>query len=87
MKSLSIVVVALVIATGCAHSPRAPKTANPEEIERVKQRAANDLNCPAESVTVGVLQQGGMMTPWTFSAKGCDKTATYLSRAGTIIRN
>lgn len=87
MKSLSLAVVAFVFATGCAHSPRAPKTANPAEVERVQKRAAVDLGCPAESVTVEVLEQGGMMTPWTFSAKGCEKSATYLSRAGTLLRN
>ena len=86
MKNLSLVLT-IVFFAGCAHSPREPKTVNPAELEKIQKRAAVDLNCPSEGVTVEVLEQGGMMTPWTFSAKGCDKTATYLSRAGTIIRN
>ncbi len=87
MKNLALVVVALAVSTGCAHSPRAPKTANPAEVEKIQKRAAVDLNCPNEAVTVEVLEEGNMMRPWTFAAKGCDKTATYLARAGTILRN
>lgn len=87
MNKFALVVVALAVATGCAHSPKGPKAANPAELEKIQKRAAVDLNCPNEAVTVEVLEEGGMMTPWTFAAKGCEKSATYLSRAGTIIRN
>lgn len=77
----------LVLCAGCAHAPKGPKTANPAEVEKVAKRAALDLSCPAESVTVEVLEAGGLMTPWTFAARGCERSATYLSRAGTLFRN
>jgi PBP1b-binding outer membrane lipoprotein LpoB len=88
-RSLAVV-VSLVFFAGCAHSnankaAAEPKAANPAEVEKVKKRAEIDLNCQA--VTVEVLEQGSMMQPWTFAAKGCDKSATYLARMGTIIRN
>jgi hypothetical protein len=87
-KLLTVVTVScLVLAslTGCAHRQAGPKQANPAEVEKVQKRAELDLNCP--TVTVEVLQEGNMMSPWTFAAKGCDKSATYLARMGTILRN
>jgi hypothetical protein len=87
MKKLIILFAVFAFATGCAHSQKGPKTASSSEVEKIQKRAAVDLNCAAENVTVEVLQEGGMMTPWTFAAKGCDKSATYLSRMGTILRN
>lgn len=86
------VVMFLAFSAGCAHSGSnstkanaEPKAANPAEVEKVKKRAEIDLNC--NEVSVEVLEQGSMMRPWTFAAKGCDKSATYLARMGTIIRN
>lgn len=90
MRSIYFLAVVLVSVAGCAHSEkgeRAPKAANQAEVDRVTKRAAVDLNCPEANVTVEVLEVGGLMRPWSFAAKGCDKTATYLSRAGTLIRN
>lgn len=87
MKTLITLFAVFGFATGCAHSQPRPKTASSSEVEKIRKRAAVDLNCPAENVAVEVLQEGGLMTPWTFAAKGCDKSATYLSRMGTILRN
>ena len=56
MKNLSLVLT-IVFFAGCAHSPREPKTVNPAELEKIQKRAAVDLNCPSEGVTVEVLER------------------------------
>lgn len=86
-KSFTCLVLALAVLSGCAHTPKEKKApvANPAEVEKVQRRAEADLNC--QNVTVEVLEVGSMMRPWTFVAKGCDKSATYMARMGTIIRN
>ncbi|MFT3711493.1 MAG: hypothetical protein QM817_27985 [Archangium sp.] len=85
---VAVASLALASLTGCAHRQSGAATTkqpNPAEVEKVQKRAEIDLGCNA--VTVEVLQEGNMMNPWTFAAKGCDKSATYLARMGTIIRN
>ncbi len=86
-KTILAVAATFTLLTGCAHtsSEKAGKGANPAEVEKVQRRAEADLSC--QQVTVEVLEEGNMMRPWTFVAKGCDKSATYLTRMGTIIRN
>lgn len=86
-KTIVAVAVTFALFTGCAHTPKekAAKRPNPAEVEKVQRRAEADLGC--QQVTVEVLEEGTMMRPWTFLAKGCDKSATYLARMGTIIRN
>lgn len=86
-KSFLALSFTAALFSSCAHTPK-EKTAkgpNPAEVEKVQRRAEADLNCA--TVTVEVLEEGSMMRPWTFVAKGCDKSATYLARMGTIMRN
>ena len=87
MKKLVLMFGLTLVA--CAHNsqPKEPKPVNPAEVDRIRSRAAAELSCAEENVTVEVLEHGNTFKPWTFVAKGCDKTATYLSRMGTIIRN
>lgn len=84
-RSIISSVLVLSALTGCAHGSKGPRAANPAEVAQVQKRAEVDLSC--NEVTVEVLQAGNMMQPWTFAARGCEKSATYLSRMGTIIRN
>jgi hypothetical protein len=90
--NLKLMAVTCFLAmVGCAHDKSAEgeapreKQASASSIEAVRKRAAFEMSCPAESLEVTVLETGNMMRPWTFGAAGCDKRATYLYRAGTII--
>lgn len=88
MKRPLFFLVAMLMGLGCAHkqSAKEPRDADPAAVEQVRKRAAIDLSCQ-EDVKVEVLEQGSMMRPWTFAASGCGRTASYLSRMGTLIRN
>lgn len=82
-------VIGLVFALGaCAHhrEERAGTGEESAEAQAIKKRAMGDLNC-SEEIKVEVIQEGNMMRPWTFQASGCGQRATYLTRAGMIIRN
>lgn len=88
MKNIVTLAAFILILDGCAHSSERPtKEASDSGTEAVRRRASADLNCPEESLEVRVLETGNMFRPWTFSAKGCNQSASYLSRMGTIIRN
>ncbi|MGV3626041.1 MAG: hypothetical protein ACO1OB_34850 [Archangium sp.] len=86
-KSFLALTISLALFSGCAHTPKekVAKTPNPAEVAKVQRRAEADLGC--SQISVEVLEEGNMMRPWTFVAKGCDKTATYISSVGGIMRN
>jgi hypothetical protein len=87
MQKLLLVLVLSLTTLSCAHKKAAAveKEADPAAVEQVRKRAVVDLGC--EDVKVDVLERGSMMRPWTFAVAGCGKTASYLSRMGTLIRN
>ncbi|HCF62452.1 MAG TPA: hypothetical protein DFS52_31235 [Myxococcales bacterium] len=93
MKAIPIIGAAVLALSlvGCggkaarSDEARQPKQASNSATEAIAKRAAFDLGCPEDQLTVTVIETGNMMRPWTFGVAGCNKRATYLSRAGTII--
>jgi len=89
MKKYAILGV-LLLSGACASTgskPSAIKAPSEDAVQAIRDRASFDLACPKESIEVVVIEAGGMMRPWTFGATGCGKQASYLSRAGTIVKN
>lgn len=96
MRLIHLTALILLALQGCAHrSANADTSAKAEDkgtsdttadVEQITKRARVDLDC-AEPIKVEVIEEGNMWRPWTFSAKGCGKSASYLSRMGTIMRN
>ncbi len=89
MKKLAVLAAVLVLGA-CASTgskPAAKKAPSEEALQALRERASFDLACPKESIEVTVLEVGGWTRPWTFGVTGCDKTATYMSSGGTIVKN
>ena len=90
MKAISSFIALSVVICGCAHQ-QADKAssgaASDESIQAIRKRAAFDLDCPADELAISVVEKGNFMRPWTFGAAGCDRSKTYLYRAGTIVAN
>lgn len=89
MKKYAIL-AAVLLTAACATTgskPAAKKAPSAESVQAIRDRASFDLGCPKEAIEVIVIEEGGMLHPWTFGATGCEKKATYLSSGGSIMKN
>lgn len=69
----------LMLLGGCA-------TVRSQWQDDVHTRAAFDLNCPKEQVTVTLLSKGSPVSGPVYGAQGCNRRATYIADTRNGVR-
>jgi hypothetical protein len=87
MMNKTFVALSSVVLAACGHHGEAREAHAERAADSIRQHAAFDLGCPPEQIQVIEVERGTWTRPATFGATCGEKRATYLYRAGTVIRN